>query len=169
MKAHQMFQEMPPDLADNIFGYLRDNERDAYKSVLASLAGQRKLRPVFVQRKPVEQQMRWLHDTLKLKPCDELGEHLLQVWLLKSQTPMLVQFLDDVGIQHDGDGNVEDDLPDEFKAGSLKKAVDALLAKHPAPVVRLYLHVFQLQRAGGWNELQEILDSEERFAAGETA
>ena len=100
MQANQIFQEITPDLAKEIITAVREADRNVYRASLASLAGQKKLRPVFVQRKPVDQQMRWMHDTLKLKSCIEVGEHLLQMWLLTCHTDMLTLFLDDLRVEH---------------------------------------------------------------------
>ena len=63
MKAYQIFQTITPELGREIFQNLRDDHRDVYKSVLASLAQQKKLRPVFVQRKPASQQIDWMLQT----------------------------------------------------------------------------------------------------------
>ncbi|MEM0968107.1 MAG: hypothetical protein AAGJ31_02045 [Verrucomicrobiota bacterium] len=161
MKAYQIFQALSPELGQSIFQDLRDNHRDVYKTTLASLATQRRLRPVFVQRKPAPKQILWLYQTCRLKPVDSVAENLLQVWLLKSHTEMLNQFLDVMEIEHDEDGTVED-LPEELDSALLKKAVDVLLESYEPEQVTLYLHVFQLQQAGGWEALTKLLAEDER-------
>lgn len=102
MRAYEIFHDMTADLSKQIFTEIRDHDRSIYKQSLASLAAQKKLRPVFVQRKPVDQQIDWMHKTLKLKTSDEIGEHLLQIWLLSCHPDMLTTFLDAAGIEHDG-------------------------------------------------------------------
>lgn len=163
MKAYQIFQCISPELGRTVFQNLREEHRDAYKGVLISLAAKRRLRPVFLQRKPVPQQIEWLYKTCQVKPVDDLAENVLQVWLLKSQKPMLVQFLDELCVDHDEDGTVED-LPDALDGEKLKRAVDVLLKQFPAENVSLYLHVFQLQRPGGWDNLAALLQSDTRIA-----
>ena len=163
MRAFQIFQQAPPELAAQIIEYLRGEEKQAYNGILGSLAKERKLRPVFVQRKTAQDQVQWMHETLKLKGSDEIAEHLLQIWLLKAHTPMLVRFLDKLGIQHDGEGAV-DDLPEELDEKKLKSAVNGLLKKYPQPVVWTYLNLFQLQRSGGWDGLTALLEEDERLA-----
>lgn len=143
---------MSPQLGAEVLGFFREQEKKAYNTALASLAQQRRLRPVFVQKKPRDQQIAWLLGNLALKTNDQLGEHLLQVWLMRAQSPMLVSFLDAMKIEHDGEGAVED-LPDSLDPETLTRAVDALLESHPAEVVGVYLETFQLQRPGGWEEL----------------
>ena len=110
MKACEIFQRISPALGAQIVGYLRDEQKDVYRATVATLAQHRKLRPQFVQKKTREQQAAWILETLRLKTSEAVGEQLLQVWLMKAQSPMLVKFLDALGISHDGNGAV-DDLP----------------------------------------------------------
>ena len=93
---------MPPDLGQTIIGWLRDSERDVFRTAVNSLAQQRKLRPVFVTRKPKPEQAAWLVDQLKMRGNEAVGENLLQIWLMKGRSPMLSQFLDAIGVTHDG-------------------------------------------------------------------
>lgn len=163
MKAYQIFQAISPELGHTLFQDLRIEHRDAYKGVLVSLAAKRRLRPVFVQRKPAPQQIDWLYKSCQLKPVDDLAENMLQVWLLKSQKALLIKFLDEIGVDHDENGTVED-LPETIDDKKLNKAVDILLKEFPAEHVKLYLHVFQLQRPGGWDNLGQMLESDARLA-----
>ena len=163
LASYQLFQRVPGALTDEILQFLRSEERDVYKSALSTLAIGRKLRPVFVQKRPLDKQLAWMGQSLKLRTGNEVADQLLQVWLLKSKKDMLVKFLDGVGIEHDGEGSV-DDLPEELDEAKLKGAVDALLADNDADAVKLYLHLFQTQRAGGWESLGKLLDEDERLA-----
>lgn len=163
MKAYQIFQAISPELGHTLFQDLRNEHRDAYKGVLVSLAAKRRLRPVFVQRKPAPQQIDWLYKSCQLKPVDDVAENMLQVWLLKSQKALLVRFLDEIGVEHDENGTVED-LPESIDDKKLKKAVDILLKEFPGEHVKLYLHVFQLQRPGGWDNLGQLLETDPRLA-----
>ncbi len=163
MHAHQLFQNISPELTAEILTAIREKDRAIYRTSIGSLAAQKKLRPVFIQKKPLEEQIRWAHKTLQLKLCDEMAEHILQVWLLGCHPGMLIEFLDDMGIKHDGKGSV-DDLPEELDSAKLSPAVDGLLKNHPAPRVSIYLRLFQLQRPGGWEALGKLIDSDARLA-----
>ena len=162
MRANELFQGISADVADSVLRYFREEERDVYRSAVSTLAQQRKLRPIFVQRKPVDDQIAWLVKTLKLRSSEEVAEQILQVWLLKARSEMLIKFLDDVGIEHDEDGSVED-LPETIDAAKLKTAVDNLLDGYPASEVVIYLWMFQMQTAEGWPEIAELLKTDERL------
>jgi len=168
VRAYQLFQAVSDALAEDVFRSLRETHRDVYKGVVISLAQERRLRPVFIQRKPVDAQIDWLVKTVKLKSSDGVAEHILQVWLLKSHKDLLVGFLDGLGIEHDGEGSV-DELPDELDAEKLGQAIDGVLQTHPPELVATYLWVFQMQKPEGWPALIEILREDARLRLGAPA
>ena len=167
MKAHELFSQMDTELASDIVGYFRKESREIYKTTVASLSMQRKLRPVFVQKKPAEAQIAWLVKTLKMRNANTVGEHLLQVWLLKAQQALLIDFLDAMEIEHDDEGAVEN-LPESIEKEKLDPALDLVLGKHDPRVVTLYMRVFQMQQAGGWPGIAEALESDKRLVISNT-
>lgn len=168
--ANEIFQDMKPETAVSVFQYLRNEQRDVYKASLSSLAANRKLRPVFVQRKPTPEQIDWLVKNVKLRGSVEIATQVLQLWLLKAHPALLTGFLDGLGIEHDGEG-AADDIPDELDTKKLKSTVTDLLKKHDPELVRIYLHIFQLQRPDGWEELTGLIEAtpELQFDGGEAA
>lgn len=163
MTAHELFKSAQPSLVQDMFVWMRDTDRNLYKTALSSLASNRKLRPQFVQKKSVVDQIAWMHKTLALKTSDMIGEHLLQVYFMKGQEELLAAFCDGVGIEHDGKGQVEGELPETLDADKLKATIDSLLEKFDAGLVALYLHTFNLQTPDGWSALAETLTSDERL------
>lgn len=160
--SHLLFQRISEDLVSAIVHYLRNEEREVYKSTLATLATERRLRPVFIQKRPLEAQISWMKESLKLKGSESIADQVLQVWLLKSKKDMVVGFLDAVGIEHDGDGSVEE-LPEEIDKEKLQAGVEAMLEHHSGDEVKLYLHMFQGQRPEGWEQLGKLLEEDERL------
>ena len=82
---------------------------------------------------------------------------------MKGQKELLISFCDGLGIEHDGEGSVEGTLPDALDDEKLKTTVDSLLENNDAKLVTLYLTVFNLQTPNGWENLQGILESDERL------
>ena len=142
--------------------WFREQDRKVYKSAVASLASQRKLRAVFVERKSLADQYAWIHKTLQLKTSSAIGDHLLQAWLMGGQKEMLATFCDIMGIEHE-DGTVNGELPETLDAGKLDNAVEMLLEEHDHQLVSVYLQMFNQQRLDGWPELTAKLDSDERL------
>lgn len=156
MKAFEIFQKISPETTRSVFQFLRDEQREVYVASLSSLASNRKLRPVFIQRKPAAEQIEWLAKNVKLRGSAEIADQVMQLWLMKAHQDVLVQFLDGIGIEHDGEGAAED-LPEELNAKKVKSTIDKLLKEHNPEVVKIYLNVFQLQRSNGWDVISEII------------
>ncbi len=164
-QAYEIFQDMKTETALSVFQYLRDQQREVYKATLSSLASNRKLRPVVIQRKPVPDQIDWMLKHVKLRGSAEVAAQVLQLWLLKGHAALLTGFLDGLGIEHDGEGAAED-LPDELDPKKLKNTVASLLKSHDPEVVAIYLHIFQLQRSDGWAELATLIEATPELRLG---
>jgi len=163
LKAHEIYQKLDPQYVTRMLDWFREHDRHVYRSALSTLAEKRRLRLVFLQKKPLEEQYAWILRNLRAKPNDPIGEHLLQAWLMAGHQEMLAQFCDAMGIEHDGKGSVRGELPEELDAAALDPAVDALLGNYELPLVRLYLTLFNRQRPEGWAPLTRKLESDERL------
>lgn len=161
MKAYYIYQKVDDETVRNILDWMRNEERGVYRAAIKELAALKKIRPQYIQQKPVEEQYTWLHKNLQWIPSIEIGDHLLQVWLLRKHKSMLVDFLNHLGIEHNGHG-VVDNLPEELDAEKLAVAVDSLFEKYPAGVASVYLQMFQLQVDKGFASLAEVLEKDPR-------
>ncbi len=164
MKAHELYTAADPALVTQMLDWFRDHDRNVYKSAVSTLAQSRKLRLVFIQKKPLAEQYAWILKTLRNRQSDTIGEHLLQAWFMAGNQPMLAKFCNVMGIVHDGKGSVTGDLPAEIDAAKLDQAVDSLVGEFDPKLVALYLHVFNLQTAGGWDSLTGKLAADPRLA-----
>lgn len=163
MKAHELYTAVDPALFAEILDWFRANDRNVYKSAISSLAGNRKLRPIFVQKKPLPEQYAWIHKTLKLNACNSIGEQLLQAYLMTAQQSLLGMFCDGMGIPHDGKGSVVGELPKKLDPERLDATIDRLVSLFDPKLLTLYLHCFNMQVAGGWPELSAKLESDDRL------
>ena len=163
---HELYQKMSPELAAAGLAYLRKDDRETYKTGLSSLAIQRKLRPAFIQKRPGDKQIEWMVEMMKMRNSVAVAEHMLQTWLMKEHTDMLVMFLDKLEIDHDGEGSVEGELPDELDGDKLEEAIDMLLSRKDPEVVTVYLHMFKLQRPVEWENLGKVLEEDSRLVLG---
>lgn len=166
MKACDIFRQISPDLGSEIIRYLKSDLKEVYRATLTTLAQQKKLRPEFIQKKPGDQQIAWILDALRFKTSEAVGEQVLQVWLMKAEGPMLVTFLDAMGIPHDGQGGIDGEIPKDFDPAKVRSAVTTLLDQHPAEKASVYLHIFQLQQPGGWPSLTAAMEAEPRIKLG---
>jgi hypothetical protein len=166
MVPHEIFSQITPAVASQIFGFLFEKEKPLYKATIEALAKKRNLRPIFIERKPREERFQWIKDALGRPVNDPVAAHLLQVWLVGAQAPVLCDFLDALGIAHDKNGTVEE-LPQAPELEKVKAAVDTLLSKHDPAVVAIYLHTFQaLHEQGGWPTLAQVIEGEPKLKLG---
>ena len=165
MTSYEIFGRCSSQLANEIFGYLQEKEKPVYRAVIQNLANQRKLRPVFIERKPKPERHVWLQQALARKPADDLATQVLQIWLLGGQQPLICEFLDTLEIKHDGKG-VVDQLPAEPELPKLQAAIDLILQDHSPETVTIYLHIFRMMDDADWKHLGVILDSDGRLALG---
>jgi hypothetical protein len=163
VKSHELYAAVDPAIVTQMLDWFRSNDRNVYKSAVATLAGARKLRPVFIQKKSLVDQYAWIHKTLKLNACDTIGEHLMQAFLMAGQQSMLAMFCDGMGIPHDGKGSVVGDLPKKLDPERLNTTIDRLVGLFDPKLLTLYLRCFNLQLPGGWPELSEKLSTDERL------
>lgn len=143
--------------ADGILGWLAENDRSAYKSCGGMLATRRKLRPVFVERKPRAERNLWMKDALSRPANADLAAETLQLWTLGCNGQVVCDFLDALGIEHDGKGVIEE-VPSEPDAAKVRSAVDGLLSKHQGTAVFVYLHLFSSMSPDTWPVLRGILE-----------
>jgi hypothetical protein len=162
MTSYEIFGHCSSQLANDILAYLQEKEKPVYRAVIQNLAVQRKLRPVFVERKPKPERNIWLHQALARKPADEIATQVLQIWLLGSQQPLICEFLDALEIKHDGKG-VVDELPPEPDAEKVRAAVNRIVEHYPSEIVAVYLQMFRMMDDSGWKHLAEILDTDQRL------
>lgn len=165
MKCYEIFGKLSPELANEIFTYLLESEKPVYKAMIQNIATRRKLRPVFIERKPKIERHLWLRQAISMKGSDEIATQLLQIWLLGAQRKMICDFLDLLGIEHDGKGVVEN-LPAQPAREKLNDTIGKLLENHSPEVVAVYLHAFQGMDETSWSVLDEILATDPRLALG---
>lgn len=143
--------------------WFRDNDRNVYKTVVSTLAADRKVRPVFVQKKSLKDQYAWIQKTLQLKSSDAVGEQVMQSYLMAGQQKMLGMFCDGLGIEHDGNGSVTGELPKELDKMKLDETAEKMVDIFDPKIFTLYLYCFNMQVAGGYPNLTEKLESDARL------
>ena len=157
MRAHELFQNMSPTMAAEVFNYLQKEQKPVYKAAIQGLANQRNLRGVFIERKPPNERFPWMQQALSRPISDALASHLIQGWLLGANKAMLNDFLDALEIAHEEDGTVEE-LPPCPPKEKIASAIQVLVGKYPAEAVAVYLHAFRdMDSSVQWPALNELL------------
>src|SRR5581483_9941780 len=122
-KPYELFAALPPTVSDQLFAFLMEREKPLYKATIDTLAKQRKLRPVFLERKPRPARHTWMKDALRRKVNEAVAAHLLHIWLVGAHAKLLCHFLVGVSIAHDENGATEA-MPAAPTREALNKAID---------------------------------------------
>ena len=164
LTSHELLGFMSPNLAMEIVTYAHESDKELYRATLGAVAQARKVRPVFLERQPRAQQHAAVLATLAKPAMDMISGNLIRGWLLKKHNPMLVDFLNSLGIEHK-EGVVEN-LPESVADDKLKAAIEALLAKYSPEVVAVYLNAFHDMNEVNWPNLKALLQSDKRIQLG---
>jgi len=164
LSSYELFGFMSPTLAIEIVESTFTNNKELYKATLAAVAEARKVRPVFLERKPRADRHRDMIDMLCRPRMNVAAATLIRGWLMKNEVALLGDFLDALGIEHK-EGAV-DDLPKTIDDDKLKAAVQIILEKHPAEKAAVYLNAFAEMNDVDWPNLKTALDAEPRLQLG---
>ena len=164
LTSHELFGFMSPALAGEILAYAQESDKPLYRMALNAVAEARKVRPVYLERQPRPQRHSAMLTTLARPSLELAAGNLIRAWLVKKQNPMLVEYLDALGISHK-EGVVED-LPPAMDDAKLRAAVEALLAKHPHEAVAVYLLAFNEMNEANWPNLKTLLETDPRLQLG---
>ena len=162
MTVIEIFGRLSVPRATGILNWLYENDREAYRSCAGMLSTRRKLRPVFVERKPRDERNLWIREALTKSSNADLALETLQIWVLGKNERLVCDFLDALGIKHDGKGLI-DELPAEPDAKMVSAAVEAILAKYSPEDVWIYLHLFAGMDTP-WPHLKGLLMTHPAFA-----
>lgn len=155
---------MSPPLAVRIIEFTHDNNKELYRTALATVAQMRNLRPAFFERTPRASRHSTMAGALAKPRLEMVAANLLREWLMKDKTPMLVDFMTSLGVPHK-DGAV-DDLPGFIEDDKLKAAIDSLLGKFPPEEVAIYLNAFYTMNDVRWANLESTLKTDPRLQFG---
>lgn len=167
MTAYELFARLSPAESSEILEWLQESDRAAYRTCAGMLASRRKLRPVFVERKPKAERNVWMADNLGKPVNADLATEILQSWLLGAHGDMVCGFLDALKISHDGKGLLET-LPQEPAVGEVDRAVGELFSTYPATAVLVYLNLFASMEMTEWPHLKKLVSTDPRLCQNPT-
>src|SRR5687767_6761076 len=100
MTLNEIIGFISPELANEILDDTFQEDKPLYKAVSSEAASTLKLRPVFFEQKPRRERNKIILDLLTRPRMQSTAATLLRGWLVKTETPMLADFLDALGVPH---------------------------------------------------------------------
>ncbi len=159
LKPFEIFAKIPSETATSIFAFLHKHQKPLYKGSLEALAKTRKLRPVFLEKKPRTEQFAWLTDQVRRRQNDSMAAHVLQIWLVGAHKTLLCDFLDGFQIPHDENGTVAT-LPESPAKEKLLEVIASLREKYDAKLLAIYLNTFQSLDPSAWPTLSALIEED---------
>ncbi len=161
LTSHELFGFMSPPLANQILEHAFENDKELYRGTVNSVAEARKLRPIFLERKPRAERNKDIISMLGKPRMELAAANLIRGWLMRKHKQMLIDYLDGLGVTHK-DG-VVDDLPEKIDEGKLRSAIENLLSKYPHEEVSVYLNAFDSMNNVTWPVLKSLLENDPRL------
>jgi hypothetical protein len=162
MSPHELFAAMPKERGVEILDFFFNHDKDVYRAALAAVAQVRKVRPVFLERKPRAERNAFIAAGLGSAAVEANAANLLSAWLVKTQSALLADFLDALKIKHEN--GVVENLPSSVDDESVSIALENLLAKYPQDLVTIYLHAFNHLNAPNWENLTLHVETDPRLS-----
>jgi hypothetical protein len=158
MRSYQVFASMPPERAVALVRALQEKVPAIYAQALGAACVALRARPVYLQRQPVEKRAEAIRRALARVAADPISAEVLAVYFLECRKPLLVAWLDALGLPHK-EGILESDAPPEPAEATLREATRAFLASDDDPDRPLLLRAFAAQEAIRWPTLDSLLST----------
>jgi len=156
MRSYQVFAWLAPERAVALVGALAQKAPAIHAQALGAACVALHARPVYLQRQPVEKRAEAIRRALARVAADPIAAEVLAVYFLECRRPLLVEWLDALGLPH-AEGILESDAPTEPAGEKLREATRAFLAADDDPDRPLLLRAFAAQDAIAWPTLESLL------------
>jgi len=156
VKAYEVFAHMSPERAHALLEGLRKEAPGVYTQALGAASVWLRARPQFVVKQSPEKRAQYVRRALSRVASNLIAEEVLAAYFLQVKKPLLVEWLDAVGLEH-AEGSLEADAPPEPERGALEKAVAAFRKPDDAADRELLLEAFAAQSAIDWPVLEQLL------------
>jgi hypothetical protein len=156
MRSFQIFASLPPERASALLRTLSEKLPVVFAQALGAACIAMRSRPVYLQRQPFEKRAEAIRRALSRVAADPVAAEVLAAYFLECRKPLLVEWLDLVGLEH-AEGVLASDAPPAPSDAALRGAVEKFLANDDDPDRPLLLRAFAAQEAIAWSTLDALL------------
>jgi hypothetical protein len=156
MRSFQVFAAMAPEEAERMLRVLSKEAPAMFRQAVDAAALSIKARPVFLRRQPFELRAKTIRRALSRVSANLVADELLAIYFLECRKPLLLEWLDLIGLAHDG-GTLKEATPAEPAASELSAAVEKYRGAGDDPDRELLLRAFAAQSAIAWPALDALL------------
>ena len=156
MRSYQVFAAMAPEEAERMLRVLSKESPAMFRQMVDAAAVTIKARPVFLRKQSFELRAKTIRRALGRVSANLVADELLAIYFLECRKPLLIEWLDLVGLAHE-DGTLKDETPAEPPAADLTAAVEKYRGTGEDPDRELLLRAFAAQSAVQWAALDALL------------
>jgi hypothetical protein len=157
VKAYQVFARMTPERTHELLEGLRKGAPAVYTQALGAASVWLKARQQFVQKQTPERRAKLVRQALARFSTSIVAEEVLAAYFLQVKKPLLIEWLDAIGLAHE-DGMLGAEAPPQPERARLEQAVAAYRNKPDDAADRaLLLEAFAAQSAIEWPALEELI------------
>jgi hypothetical protein len=157
MRISEVWTELSPELNHRVLeaGCLHD--KVLYRRLNQEMSKGMGRRPKTILEMPRKERHELFRPLLAMPVYMVLAQNLTINWLSHEAAPLLVSFLDQLGIEHDGKGCAEQ-FPAEVSQAKLVKAMKSLTAGEDPEGALFYLKIFPDISGIEWKEYDSALE-----------
>jgi hypothetical protein len=156
MRSFQIFASLPPERASALLRTVSEKLPVVFAQALGAACVALRSRPVYLQRQPFEKRAEAIRRALSRVAADPVAAEVLAAYFLECRKPLLVEWLDLVGLEH-AEGVLASDAPPAPADAKLSTAVKKFLGADDDPDRPLLLRAFAAQEAIAWPGLDALL------------
>jgi hypothetical protein len=156
VKAYQVVARMSPERTHALLESLREGAPAVYTQALAAASAWLRARPQFVRKQSPDKRAQLVRQALARVSTSIVAEEVLAAYFLQVKKPLLIEWLDAVGVPHK-DGGLEDDALPQPARSVLEQALASYRKPDDAADRALLLEAFAAQSAIDWPVLEELI------------
>ena len=157
MRAYQIFAAMPQEHAIALLRTIKEQSPAMFTQSVQAACVALKSRPVYLLKQPFEKQAAAVRRAFSRVTANAVAQEALAVYFLECRKPLLVEWLDAIGLEHD-EGILEQDAPETPADDKIRECVEQFLNQDRDPDRELLLKAFAAQDSIHWPGLDSLLD-----------
>ncbi len=147
---------LSPKEAERFLGELLKQTPALGAMALNAVAEAFRLRPQFLKRQPRKRQAEWMRKVFGRTSSAVIAEELLASYFLDQHSDLIVELLDQLGVEHE-EGTLKEEHPPAPTQTTLQETTTQFLGQESSEHRKLLLHAFAAQSAIDWPDLEALL------------
>lgn len=156
MRSFQVFAAMTAPESEAFFGEIKDAAPGIFQQSIYAAAATLKMRPAFVKKQPFPKQVAYAKRALSRVAANAMADETLAMYFLEVKKDLLIEWLDQVGVEHE-EGALTEDSPEEPSPAKVTEAVEKFRGADDDTDRELLLRAFSAQSSIEWPTLDALI------------